>query len=91
VSLAQTSGGTQREIAQDLGVGLATLVLWKGRSRDQAMDAPISRRSCCRRTVPNEDRRKHVGHGLLAVSKLIGALRFGGIEDIFDVSDNPPS
>jgi transposase len=40
VRLAQTSGRTQREIAQDLGVGLSTLVRWIGRSRDQAMDAP---------------------------------------------------
>jgi transposase len=41
VQLARTSGRTQREIAQDLGVGLSTLVRWIGRSRDQAMDAPI--------------------------------------------------
>lgn len=40
VRLAQTSGRTQREIAQDLGVGLSTLVRWIGRSRDQAMNAP---------------------------------------------------
>lgn len=40
VRLAQTSGRTQREIAQDLGVGLSTLVRWIGRSRDQAMDEP---------------------------------------------------
>lgn len=40
VRLAQTSGRTQREIAQDLGIGLSTLVRWIGRSRDQAMDAP---------------------------------------------------
>lgn len=40
VRLAQTSGRTQREIAQDLGVGLSTLVRWIGRSRDRAMDAP---------------------------------------------------
>lgn len=40
VRLALTSGRTQREIAQDLGVGLSTLVRWIGRSRDQAMDAP---------------------------------------------------
>src|SRR6187402_2903233 len=38
VRLVQTSGRTQREIAQDLGVGLSTLVRWIGRSRDQAMD-----------------------------------------------------
>jgi transposase len=40
VRLAQTSGRTQREIAQDLGVGLSTLVRWIGRSRHQAMDTP---------------------------------------------------
>lgn len=40
VRLAQTSGRTQREVAQDLGVGLSTLVRWIGRSRDQVMDAP---------------------------------------------------
>jgi transposase len=40
VRLAQTSGRTQREIAQDLGVGLSTLVRWIGRSRDRAMEAP---------------------------------------------------
>ena len=40
VRLAQTSGRTQREIAQDLGVGLSTLVRWIGRSRERTMDAP---------------------------------------------------
>lgn len=40
VRLAQTSGRSQREIAQDLGVGLSTLVRWIGRRRDQTMDAP---------------------------------------------------
>lgn len=38
--LAQTRGRTQREIAQDLGVSLSTLVRCIGRSCDQAMDAP---------------------------------------------------
>jgi len=40
VRLAQTSERPQREIAQDLGVGLSTMVRWIGRSRDQAMDGP---------------------------------------------------
>ncbi len=40
VRLAQTSGRTQREIAEDLGIGLSTLVRWLGRSRDQAIDEP---------------------------------------------------
>ncbi|MCM2438774.1 hypothetical protein HGO34_03480 [Agrobacterium vitis] len=38
--LAQASGRSQREITQDLGVGLSTLVRWIGRRRDQTMDAP---------------------------------------------------
>jgi transposase-like protein len=32
VRLVRTSGRTQREIAEDLGVGLSTLVRWLGRS-----------------------------------------------------------
>ena len=36
--LALTSGRTQREIAEDLGVGLSTLVRWIGRSRDRAAE-----------------------------------------------------
>ena len=38
VRLAPTSGRTQREIAEDLGVGLPTLVRWIGRSRDRAAE-----------------------------------------------------
>ena len=38
VRLAATSGRTQREIAEDLGVGLSTLVRWIGRSRDRLVD-----------------------------------------------------
>ena len=34
VRLAQSSGGTRREIAGDLGIGLSTLVRWIGRSRE---------------------------------------------------------
>jgi transposase len=40
VRLVRTSGRTQREIAEDLGVGLSTLVRWMGRSRDRPADAP---------------------------------------------------
>jgi transposase len=40
VRLVQTSGRTQREIAEDLGVGLSTLVRWLGRSRDRVAEAP---------------------------------------------------
>jgi transposase len=39
VRLVRTSGRTQREIAEDLGVGLSTLVRWLGRSRDRAAEA----------------------------------------------------
>src|SRR5689334_21133262 len=43
VRLAQTSGGTQREIAGDLGIGLSTLVRWIGRGRDRhALDPPAA-------------------------------------------------
>ena len=40
VRLVETSGRTQREIADDLGVGLSTLVRWIGRSRDRQIDHP---------------------------------------------------
>jgi|SRR5665647_1440570 transposase len=40
VRLVRTSGRTQREIAEDLGIGLSTLVRWIGRSRDRMIDAP---------------------------------------------------
>lgn len=43
VRLARTSGRTQRAVAEDLGVGLSTLVRWIGRSRDrQAGDVGAS-------------------------------------------------
>jgi putative transposase len=40
VRLVATSGRTQREIAEDLGVGLSTLVRWISRSRDRLVDTP---------------------------------------------------
>ena len=40
VRLVRTSGRTQREIAEDLGVGLSTLVRWIGRGRDRAAEVP---------------------------------------------------
>ena len=40
VRLVGTSGRTQRQIAEDLGVGLSTLVRWLGRSRYRAAEAP---------------------------------------------------
>ena len=39
VRLVRTSGKTQREIAEDLGGGLSTLVRWIGRSRERAGEA----------------------------------------------------
>jgi len=39
VRLAATSGRTQREIAENLGIGLSTLVRWVGRSRGAQMGA----------------------------------------------------
>ena len=44
VRLAETSGRMQREIAEDLGVGISTLVCWIGRSRDRQIDHPPSDR-----------------------------------------------
>jgi transposase len=35
VRLVRTSGRTQREVADDLGIGLSTLVRWIGRQRDR--------------------------------------------------------
>jgi transposase len=40
VRLVQTSGRTQREVAEDLGFGLSTLVRWISGSRDRQIDHP---------------------------------------------------
>jgi transposase len=40
VRLVAQSGRTQREIAEDIGVDLSTLVRWIGRSRDRQIDYP---------------------------------------------------
>jgi transposase len=40
VRLVRTSGRSQREIAEDLGIGLSTLVRWISRSRDRQIDEP---------------------------------------------------
>lgn len=37
VRLAETSGRTRREVAEDLGVGLSTLTRWISRNRDAAL------------------------------------------------------
>ena len=38
--LVATSGRTQRGVAEDLGVGLSTLVRWIGRRRDRLTEIP---------------------------------------------------
>jgi transposase len=40
VRLVRASGRSQREIAEDLGIGLSTLVRWISRSRDRLLDEP---------------------------------------------------
>lgn len=40
VRLVTTSGRTQREVAEDLGIGLSTLVRWLGRRRDRLVEMP---------------------------------------------------
>lgn len=40
VRLAETSGRTRREVAENLGVGLSTLRRWISRNRDAAIDDP---------------------------------------------------
>jgi transposase len=40
VRLVETSGRTQREIAEDLGVGLSTLRRWIDKRRDALMESP---------------------------------------------------
>ncbi len=43
VRLVETSGRTQREIAEDLGIGLSTLRRWPDRRRERDLEAPPSR------------------------------------------------
>jgi transposase len=40
VRLVETSGRTQREIAEDLGIGLSTLRRWLDKRRERDMEAP---------------------------------------------------
>ena len=40
VRLAETSGRTRREVAEDLGIGLSPLTQWISRNRDAAIDDP---------------------------------------------------
>lgn len=44
VRLVETSGRTQREIAEDLGIGLSTLRRWVDKRRERDLDAPPSER-----------------------------------------------
>jgi transposase len=43
VRLALTSGRTRREIGEDLGIGLSTLMWWLGQKRDvrEPIEAPV--------------------------------------------------
>lgn len=40
VRLVETSGRTQKEIAEDLGIGLSTLRRWLARRRERDLEAP---------------------------------------------------
>ena len=40
VRLAETSGRTRREVAEDLGIGLTTLRHWLDRHRERQLDDP---------------------------------------------------
>jgi transposase len=40
VRLVETSGRTQRKIAEDLGIGLSTLRRWLDKRRERDMEAP---------------------------------------------------
>ena len=44
VRLVRTSGRTQRAVAEDLGIGLSTLVRWISRSRDRQIEHPPAAR-----------------------------------------------
>lgn len=44
VRLVETSGRTQGEIAEDLGIGLSTLRRWIDKRRERDLDAPPSER-----------------------------------------------
>jgi transposase len=44
VRLAETSGRTRREIAEDLGIGLSTLRHWIDRHRDRQIEHPSEER-----------------------------------------------
>ncbi|KAB2662150.1 transposase [Brucella tritici] len=39
VRLAETSGRTRKELAEDVGIGLSTLTRWISRNRDATIDA----------------------------------------------------
>ena len=42
VRLAETSGRSRRQVAEDLGIGLSTLRHWMDRRRDQRQDEPAA-------------------------------------------------
>jgi transposase-like protein len=45
VRLVQTNARTQRQVVDDLGVGLSTLVRWIGRRRDRLIEEPFASRT----------------------------------------------
>lgn len=45
VRLAETSGRTRKEVAEDLGIGLSTLTRWLSRNRDAGVNDPSPRKS----------------------------------------------
>ena len=54
VRLAETSGRTRREVAEDLGIGLTTLRHWLDRHRERQIDDPPEDRQTrtCTKSVP---------------------------------------
>lgn len=45
VRLAETSGRTRKEVAEDLGIGLSTLTRWLSRNCDAGMSNPSHRKA----------------------------------------------
>ncbi|GAA0610450.1 hypothetical protein GCM10008943_27540 [Paenochrobactrum glaciei] len=45
IPLAETSGRTHKEVAENLGIGLLTRTRWFSRNRDPGMNDPCQRKS----------------------------------------------
>lgn len=61
VRLVETSGRTQREIAEDLGIGLSTLRRWLDKRRERDLEAPPPERHVKRPAKLPPDRRPMLG------------------------------